>query len=593
MRGRCVCPLQGEQGTRSRQRALGFYKSAEIEEEGHARGKAGGPPWKDALERLEHGSSTAPFSAYASILRGCCDAKALPHGRRAHSLLISRGLERDHYLGNLLLLLYCKCGALHDSYALFCRAPHDLNVFSWAIIIGACAHHGHLQMAVQLFEHMHSGGIMPDKATFVIILSVCASAGTLPQGMRTHTRFLHSGLEADVIAETALVNMYSSCGNLVMARRIFDSMHVRNVVSWTAMISAYSRCGYGRDALILFQKMRTAGVVPNQVTYVSLVDACACDESFIEGKLMHSCIVEREFNTDLVMGNALVTMYSECGSLADAWVVFDKMIDRDIVTWTAIVTAYAHHGCCQDALWLFEQMQLEGFVPDRVTFISMLDACASDAVLTEGKKIHLRIVCSALVLDFVLGTALMNMYGKCGKPDHAGRIFDNMPEWNLVTWNAIIASYAQHGEAKKVLQLFDRMQLDGVTPDIVTFSSILSVCSHAGLVEEGCRYALKMHRDYGYQPTVEHYNCMIGLLGRVGLVKEGEGLMKNMPVQPTASSWVALLGSCKAHLDLGGGKHAAEHVFELNSERESPYIVLSNLCSAADKLADVANGTNY
>ena len=448
-----------------------------------------------------------------------------------------------------------------------------------------------------MFHQMHIEGVMPDTATFVTVFSMLDGEGCL-QGTRMHTCLLNSGLKFNVVIETALVGMYSRCGSFEKARKVFNAMTGRNVVSWTTLISAYSRSGYGQDALLLFQEMQTSGLVPNEITYISLLHACACDLALLEGRLLHACIImegafrreitldnafiEKGFGSNIAMDNALVTMYCKCTNLQDGWAVFRTQIGRDVVSWTAILALCVKHGHCRDAFWLFNQMQVEGLLPDRVAFISMLDACVLETSITEGKRMHLYIISSAIFIDVVLGTALVYMYGKCGKSDEAAQVFDNMACRNSVTWNAMIAGHAQHGKAEKALHIFNQMLLANVSPDIVTFSSILSVCNHAGLVEEGCKYALKMREHYKIRPSVEHYNCLVGLLGRVGLVKAGETLISCMPIQPTTSCWAALLSSLQAHENLGQGKDAADHVFELNPEIELLCMVAPTPCALFD-----------
>lgn len=539
------------------------------------------------MNTLDRAGLEANFTAYATSLRGCGNAQDLLEGKRVHALLIKRGRERDRFLGNLLILMYCKCGALKDARDLLFKLDQR-NVFSWAIMIGAYAQHKLEKDALQLFIQMHVEGVIPDKVTFVTILSVCARQAALAQGKQIHVHIVHSGLESDVIIGTALVNMYSKCGCLENAQMTFDLMPERNVVSWTAMISLHATFGHGRQALMLFQKMQMEGVAPNEITFVSLFEACASHAALSQGQWIHACIAERAIHAGVVVGNALVNMYGKCDSLEDAWSVFNKMLERDVVSWTAMIAACVQHGHHKDACWLFETMKMEGNFPDRVTFISMLDACACQTALAEGKQIHVHVVGIAHGVDVVLGTALINMYGKCGRPEDSRIVFDNMLERNLVMWNAIIAAYAQHGRGEEVLKLFDQMDRAGVAPDNVTFFSILSSCSHAGLVDEGYECFVIMHRHYGISPAVEHYNCIIGLLVRAGRLNEGEQVMKNMPFQPTSSTWMAILGACKMHSDVVQGKDAAGQLVELYPESISPYILLSNICNAASDFADAA-----
>ncbi|KAH7365528.1 hypothetical protein KP509_18G033000 [Ceratopteris richardii] len=428
---------------------------------------------------------------------------------------------------------------------------------------------------------MHVEGTLPDAATVVTILSVCGQCHGLQKTIAIHAIISYSSLEGDHMIETALVNTYSMCGELEMARRSFRDMNIKSLVSWTSIIAAHVRHGLGRDAIMLFSEMQMSSVIPNDVTYTTVISALRLSGLCIDCNLVYYCIVGIYESIHLQMGNALITAYSKCGSLDDAISIFCRIALRDIVSWTSIMAAYVRYGFFQCTLQHNEQMWLEGFLPDRITFISMIDACAGNAALMEGKKLHMQIESFNLNLDVVLGTALIDMYGKCGKQQIAERVFDQMPVRNSLTWNSIVTAHAQNGDIKQAFAYFTRMENNGVQPDIATFSSILSACAHAGLVEEGFKCALAMQQTYGIHPTVEHYNCLIGLLGRLGLVKDGKCLMGNIPVQPTASSWAALLGACKEHVDLQEGELVAEHAFETCPERQSLSIVLSELRLAA------------
>lgn len=319
-------------------------------------------------------------------------------------------------------------------------------------------------------------------------------------------------------------------------------------------------------------------------TYSSLLAQCSHPRLLSKGRRVHSHIVTRRHLQDRFLGNHLVLMYSKCAALSDAWAVFAHMPERNVFSWNIMIGALAQNEKGKEALELFEQMMLQGVKPDKVTLISILSACAHEAAIAEGKHVHGLIVGSKFELDVVVGSALVNMYGKCGTLVHAREAFDKMPERTVFAWSAIIAAYGQHGEGKNALLLFHQMEREGVTPNEVTFVSILSACSHTGLVDEGRRIFLSMIANHGITPTEEHYNCMIDLLGRAGQVIEGEELMHTF--YPSALSWITLLGACRMNVDLDQAKRAAKHAFVLDPGNAIPYKLLSSIYSAAGRWND-------
>lgn len=523
-----------------------------------------------------------------STLDACANLADLADGRQVHACLVDKEFESDVAVGTALVHMYGKCGSLEEAGNIF----HHLimrDVISWTAIIAAHAQHVHAKDALQLFQQMRIEGVVPNKVTVVSILDACASQAALAEGKWMHSYIASSGFMLDTSVENAVMNMYGKCGSAHDAQRMFDRMAERDVVSWTVMVMVFSQQGQGLDPLQIFKQMLLECVIPDRVTFVTMLDACASQGALFEGKQMHSCMVGSGIELDALVSAALVNMYGTCGQVEEARRFLFEMPKRDVVSWTALIAAYAQHKHSREALQLFEQMEIEGVIPDKASFLSILDACASHAVLYGGKQVHKCITYVGLESDSVLGTALVNTYSKCGSLEDSQRAFDSIVEQSVVSWNVIIGTYAQHGHGKQSLHLFQQMQLQGIKPDEVTFFSILSACSYAGLVDEGQRFFVSMCQDYGITPISDHYNCIIDLLARTGRLEDVEGLISSMPCQANATSWMTLLGACKKHVDVERGARAAQHVFKLDSlEHASPYVLLSNIYAAACMWEDVA-----
>lgn len=518
-------------------------------------------------------------ATFASILSACAHQGAIKQAKRMHARIIETGLDSDYVIANAIVHMYNKCGSLEDSERAF-DAVSKLNVVAWNAMIGAYTQHGCLHEALELLDRMQHEDVRPDKINFLSILDACGSQQALAEGKQMHGCIRRSGYETDSTVANALISMYGRCGSLYDARRFFNNMLQRNVVSWNAMIAAYARNGHGKEALELFDLMLQDGLTPDKVTFISILDACATQAALSAGKWIHTCILPKEWQSDVVVATALVNMYGKHGYLVDARLVFDLMPQRNVVSWTAMIAAYCLHGHDKDALQLFDRMMQEGMIPDEVTFLSIICACTNQGVLYQGNIVHTRSKYIALESEITISNALINMYGKCGSLVAACSIFGTMSFRNLATWNVMIAVCAQHGLGKAALNLFYQMQQEGMLPDKVTFVSILSACSHAGLVVKSVEYLLTMNDDHGVTPGLEHYDCIVDSLGRAGQLIEAESVINKMPFQPTAVSWMALFSACRTLEDVGQGKRSAEYAFELDSQDPVPYVMLSNLYAA-------------
>jgi pentatricopeptide repeat protein len=291
---------------------------------------------------------------------------------------------------------------------------------------------------------------------------------------------------------------------------------------------------------------------------------------------------------DLRVGSALVHMYAKSGSIGDARLVFDRMDERDVITWNVMIGAYAEIGAAVEAYQLFLQMIQQGFIPDRITYVSILNACASAGVLEWVKEVHSFVLKAGLESDLRVGNALVHVYAKSGSMEDARGLFDRMKERDVVTWNIMIAGLAQHGCGHEALEVFRKMNAVAVKPDGYSFVAVLSACSHAGLVDEFRRLFMAMMQEHGIEPTVLHYTCMVDLLGRAGHLDEAKHYIENMLVEPNEATWGALLGACRTYGNVALGEHAAKELLKLKPKNASTYVLLTNIYAAADQWEDAS-----
>ncbi|KAJ7517800.1 hypothetical protein O6H91_21G040600 [Diphasiastrum complanatum] len=524
---------------------------------------------------------------FVLLLKACASLAALEQGKQLHSDIIETDFQSDVIVGNTLVDMYAKCGCTEDARELF-NNMRERDVVSWNAMIVGYAQNGLGKEALALYEQMKQEGVQPDNVTFVLLLKACASLAALEQGKQLHSDIIKTGFQSDVVVGNTLVDMYSKCGCPEDARELFNIMSERNVVSWNAMIAGYTQNGFGEEALAIYEQMKQEGMQPDYVTFVLLLKACAILAALEQGQQLHSDIVKRGFQSDVILVNTLVDMYGKCGRTGDARELFNNMSERDAVSWNAMIAGYAQNGLGKEALALYEQMKQEDLQPNNVTFVLLLKACASLAALEQGKQLHSDIIETGFQSDVIVGNTLVDMYAKCGRTEDARELFNNMSERDAVSWNAMIAGYAQNGLGKEALSLFDQMQREGMKPNEVTYICVLSACAHSRLVDEG-RYVFdSMCKNHGVTPTTEHYACMVDLLGRAGCLSDAELFINKMPIQPDSVVWMSLLGAARNHGHVEIGKRAFDRVVKLEPKNTAPYVLLSNIYAAAGRKDEFA-----
>ena len=523
---------------------------------------------------------------YMSLLNDCASTGALEWVKDVHRHILEGGYESDVRVGNALVHMYAKSGSIEDAAVVFDRMK-ERNIVTWTVMIGAYAGCGRGVEAYDLYLRMKEEGFQPNAVTYVSLLNGCATTGALEWVKEVHSHILEAGYESDVSVGSALILMYAKSGSIEDARLVFDSMKERDVITWTVMIRAYAGSGRGVEAYDLYLKMKEEGFQPDAVTYMSLLNDCASTGALEWVKDVHRHILEGGYESDVRVGNALVHMYAKSGSIEDAAVVFDRMKGRNLITWNVMIGAYAGSGWGVEAYDLYLKMRKEGFQPDAVTYVSLLNDCGSTGALEWVKDVHEHILEEGHESDVRVGNALVHMYAKSGSIEDAQLVFERMEDSDVMTWNIMIGGLGQHGRGQDALELFRKMKTDGLVPDSYSFVALFSACSHAGLVDEGRQIFCAM-KDYGVEPTVVHYTCMVDLLGRAGLLEETKRFISSMPVEANAGTWGALLGACRTYGNVELGELAAKEVMKLDPADASPYVLLSNIYAAAGQWDQVS-----
>lgn len=354
------------------------------------------------------------------------------------------------------------------------------------------------------------------------------------------------------------------------------------------MIAGYVQNNMVEDGLRVFDRMLASGIRPNDVTMVSVLSACTLMKELDLGRQVHAYVNENWvlFESNVNVGTALIDMYAKSGFMDSARQVFDEMKKKDVGTWNALIGGYVFNSCFKEALRVFDELLKTNFNPDELTLVSTLSACTHLGALDAGKKIHLYAQEKCFSFNTTIGTALVNMYSKCGCINEAKRVFDEMTGKDVMTWTSMITGLAVHGHAEDALELFSLMQSSGQKPDAVAFIGVLCACSHAGLVDQGLCYFESMRNKYNLTPRIEHYGCIIDLLSRAGRLDEAFRFISAMEVQPNAIIWRTLLGACRLHSNVELAEVAVRNLFELQSDHCGDYVLLSNIYSSRGRWED-------
>ncbi|XP_024545069.1 pentatricopeptide repeat-containing protein At5g27110-like [Selaginella moellendorffii] len=526
---------------------------------------------------------------------------SLAKGVSIHSQAGRHELENT-FVANSLVDMYAKCGSLDNARRVFDRMPRHTTV-SWNSMITGYVQGGEPETALTLLEVMRDRGFVPDARTYLAAVNAVASLADreepelveqrpvklacLERGLETHSRLARAGFQSDKFVASALVDMYSKCGSMADAQRVFDRMPHRDSVCWTVLILGYALSGDEQAALELLSRMHEEGYTPNALTYAAALNACmslasreAPGRCLELAAAIHSQISKSGCESDVLVASTLVGMYCKCGSLVDARRVFDRMERHDVVSWTTLMLGYVQAEQAPAALDLFSRMQqVQGLVPDAPTYAAALRACGSSTALETGRAIHQQIRHAEMEAEVVVVNSLLGFYGRCGCMAEACEVFDSAASAgrDAVTWNAIIAGYCHQGDVASALRLFERMLEDHWQPDGVTFLSLLTACCHAGLVDKGKELFRLMVSDYAIVPGIEHYSCAVDLLGRANQVDEALAVVTSIPVAPDLKLWMTVLDACGKWSNWEAGRVAFESIQLLLDHRDhsAAYVLMS------------------
>ncbi|XP_010432005.1 PREDICTED: pentatricopeptide repeat-containing protein At4g38010 [Camelina sativa] len=503
--------------------------------------------------------------------------------------LVSRDLLRDDlfvnkavtFLGKSADFATYSCVILHSIRSVLTSFPYNTLLSSYAVCDKP-------RVTFLVYRTFVSNGFTPDMFTFPPVFKACGKFSGIGEGKQIHGVVTKMGFSDDIYVQNSLVHLYGVCGDSGSACKVFDEMPVRDVVSWTGIITGFTRTGLYKEALDTFSKM---DVEANLATYVCALISSGRVGCLSLGQGIHGLILKRASLISLETGNALIDMYVKCEQLSDAMRVFGELQKKDKVSWNSMISGLVQCKRPNEAIELFSRMQMSSCIkPDGHILTSVLSACAISGAVDYGRWVHEYVVSAGIKWDTHIGTAIVDMYAKCGYIETALEVFKGIRSKNVSTWNALLGGLAIHGHGHESLQYFEEMVNLGFKPNQVTFLAVLNACCHAGLVEEGRRCFHKMKtREYNLSPKLEHYGCLIDLLCRAGLLDEALDIVKAMPVKPDVRICGAILSACKSRgalMELP--KDILDSFLDMEVEDSGVYVLLSNIFAANKRWDDVS-----
>ncbi|KAK6929576.1 Pentatricopeptide repeat [Dillenia turbinata] len=519
-------------------------------------------------------------TSFSGALTACSRDEDNVFGRQVHCDVIKLGFQRDLYVSTSLLTMYAKSRLLQDAQCVF----HEMlckEIETWNAMISACVANGCYYDAFDVYNEMRSNAFPSDEFTTTILLSACSMMG-YHIGRAIHGDIIKKPMHENIAVQSALLTMYSKCQEIEDARSIFITMRERDIVSWGSIISGFCQNGKYMEVVDYYRKMEADNVKPDSDILASAIAASMGLGSVSLGCEIHGYAIRSGQGSDAFVGTSLIDMYSKCGLPEMAEKVFYDMPHRNLVAWNCIISCFSHNGLPERSIILFPQILEHGLSPDSVSITSVLAAISSTAALLKGKTIHGFQIRHGVWFDPQVENALIDMYIKCGNLRYAHHIFQNMSEKNTVTWNSIISGYGLHGKCLEAIRLFEEMKASGITPDDITFLSLISSCSHCGLVENGLKLFQSMSRDYGISPKMEHYVNIVDLLGRAGCLNDAYRFIQRMPMEPERSIWLCLLSACRTFHNIELGELATTNLLKLEPTRGSNYVQLLNMYGEAE-----------
>ncbi|KAL7097789.1 hypothetical protein ACP275_10G164800 [Erythranthe tilingii] len=474
-----------------------------------------------------------------------------------HCTAVKMGFGCNVYFCNAAIDAYVKNGSFGDALKLFDEMP-SRDLVSWTSMISGYVHEGNIRESVQLFNEMRNE-VGPNEVTLIVMLQTCSN---VVEGRQFHGYSIKCGSSMDRSLRNSIMQMYADFSSADEAETLFRETDKRDAVSWNIMIYWHSSKGNAKKIVDCFNKMRKE-VEASVETYTILIMGLGECGDHSQCRQIH-CLALKSGSLDDILITTFLNSYAKCGDFENSTKFFKEVFCKSYAT-------------CDDAM--IETMR------------SLVVGYTNVGALRLGKSIHGYFIRNSLSTPNesarLLDTSILNMYVKCGDISSGRICFDRMPVKDLVSWSSMIEGYSTHGLGHEALQIFHQMKTEGIKPNGVTFLSLLSACSHSGLLQEGCETLISMKRVFGIEPDLDHYTSIVDLLGRYGKVKEALSVVLKFVASPDSRIWGALLGAARIHEDRKVGEFSARKILELERDNARYYTLISNVQAIGERWSEV------
>ncbi|PKA65174.1 Pentatricopeptide repeat-containing protein [Apostasia shenzhenica] len=502
-----------------------------------------------------------------------------------------------------------RASTIHYARKVFHTLPEPDSSISYSMVSAHSKLSFHCEV-LEIFFLSHHKKTLIDFFSIPPVLKACASLLAIREGKQVHSLVLKLGFFSNVFIQTALIDLYvksndmfsakmafdeiaykdpvpynclisgySKSGNVALARQLFDKMTQRTASSWNTIITCYAHQGDFGEALRLFERMRMEGFHPNEITIVTVLSVCAKIGDLTTGLMVKKLVDDHHLRNDLIVQTAILEMFVKCGAVEEARMEFDMMEHKDVVAWSAMIAGYAQNGRSSEALELFEKMQLVSCEPNEVTLVSVLSACGQLGSVEVGERVGRYVENLCFKSSVYINSALIDMYAKCGNIQKALRIFDEMHQKDVISWNSMIVGLAYNGVAENAIKLYYKMIKEKLKPNDITLVGVLTACTHAGWIDIGLKLFHSMKPEHNIEPKVEHCACVVDLLCRSGRLEEAYNFICETEIEPSVVVWGTLLSACRVYSNFDLAKISVEKLLDLEPENSANYVLFSNMCA--------------
>ncbi|CAJ1967571.1 unnamed protein product [Sphenostylis stenocarpa] len=523
------------------------------------------------------------------VLQACRSSENRFFGEQVHAFVVKGGLQNNVVVATSLVSMYSRSGHLDCAERVFGGiSDKDAQCINYMILEYGKAGLG--DKALRIFVDMLQSGLKPNEYTFTNLISACDFSVGLNVGKQLHGLAVTYGFMCETSLRNAIITMYGQHRMVEEAERLFAELDERSLISWSALLSVFVKNGHADKAFDFFFNMIQIGVPLDSGCFSTVLDGCSEWNNLKFGVQIHGLIIKLGHVSDVNSGTALVDFYAKCGSLQSAREIFDRLRNKTIASFNAILVGYLNSKVRddeEDPMGFFSKLRFNGVKPDCITFSRLLCLSANQACLVTGKSLHAYSIKVGLEDDTAVGNAVITMYAKCGTVQDAYQIFSSTNR-DCVTWNAIISAYALHGEGNKALLLFEEMKEQGFAPDEITILAILQSCSYSGLWETGLHLFNEIQSKYGIRPVIEHFSCVIDLLGRARNLSKAFDIINKSPFPDSILLWRTFVNACKLCGDLQLGMWASRKLLDLAPNDASSYILVSNMYAEGGMFEEAA-----